>query len=68
MLKLEDIKIDAQVRGIQGDEIVRIVQVALIGEDAITVYYKDSQGAVSEQMLFRSDEVRLELALAGRPW
>jgi hypothetical protein len=68
MLKLEDIKIDAQVRGIQGDEIVRIVQVALIGEDALTVYYKDSQGAVSEQMLFRSDEARLELALAGRPW
>jgi len=68
MLKLEDIQIDAQIRGIQGDEIVHIVQVTPIGESAITVYYKDSQGAVSEQMLFRSDEARLELALAGRPW
>jgi len=68
MLKLEDIKIDAQVRGIQADEIVRIVQVAPVGEAAVTVYYKDSQGAVSEQMLFRSDEARLELAVAGRPW
>jgi superfamily II DNA or RNA helicase len=68
MLKLKDIKIDAQIRGIQGDEVVRIIQVALIGESAITVYYKDSQGVVSEQMLFRSDEARLELALAGRHW
>jgi hypothetical protein len=32
MVKLEDIKIDAQVRGMQGDEVVRIIQVALIGE------------------------------------
>ena len=68
MLKLEDIKIDAQILGIQGNELVRIIQVALIGESAITVYYKDNQGVVSEQMLFRSDEARLELALAGRHW
>lgn len=68
MLKLEDIKKDAQVRGIQAEEIVRIVQVEPIGDAAITVYYKDSQGNLGEQMLFRSDEVRLELATIGRPW
>ena len=68
MLKLEDIQIDAQIRGMQGEEIVRIVQVVPIGESAVTVYYKDSQGGVSEQMLFRSDEARLELAIVGRPW
>ncbi len=68
MLKLEDIKKDALVRGIQTEEIVRIVQVEPVGEAALTVYYKDSQGKLGEQMLFRSDEVRLELAQAGRPW
>jgi hypothetical protein len=68
MLKLEDIKKDAQVRGIQADEIVRIVTVEPVGDNAITVYFKDSQGRLGEQMLFRSDEVRLELAQAGRPW
>lgn len=68
MLKLEDIKKDAQIRGIQADEIVRVVQVEPVGENALTVYYKDSQGRLSEQMLFRSDEPRLELAQAGRPW
>ena len=68
MIKLEDIKKDAQVRGIQGEDVVRVVQVEPVGEQALTVYYKDSQGRLSEQMLFRQDEARLELAQVGRPW
>lgn len=68
MIKLEDIKKDAQIRGIQGEEIVRIVQTEPVGEHALTIYYKDSQGRLNEQMLFRSDEARLEMAEAGRPW
>ena len=68
MLKLEDVKKDAQVRGIQSEEIVRIVQVEPVGDAAITVYYKDSEGKLGEQMLFRSDEARLVLATAGRNW
>lgn len=68
MLKLEDIKKDAQICGIQSNEIVRVVQVEAVGDSALTVYYKDSQGKLGEQMLFRSDESRLELATVGRPW
>ena len=68
MLKLQEIKKDAQIRGIQTDEIVRIVQVEPVGDAALTVYYKDSQGKLNEQMLFRSDESRLSLATAGRAW
>ena len=68
MLKLEDITKDAQIRGVQANEIVRVVQVEPVGDNALTVYYKDSQGRLSEQMLFRSDEARLDLAEAGRPW
>ena len=68
MIKLEDIKKDAQILGIQGNDIVRIVQVETVGDSAITVYYKDNQGRLGEQMLFRSDETRLELAQAGCHW
>lgn len=68
MVKLEDIKKDSQIRGIQSNEVVRVVQVEPVGGDAVTVYYKDSQGRLAEQMLFRQDESRLELAQAGRPW
>lgn len=68
MLRLEEIQKDAHIRGIQSDEIVRIVQVEPIGNDVLTIYYKDSQGKLGEQMLFRDDELRLSLAQAGRPW
>lgn len=68
MIKLEDIKKDAQILGLQANEIVRVVQVEPAGDNALTVYYKDSQGGINEQLLFRSDEARLELAQAGRPW
>ena len=39
MLKIEDIKVDAQIRGIKSDEIVRIVQLERVGDAAVTVYY-----------------------------
>ncbi|WP_200344895.1 SNF2-related protein [Halochromatium glycolicum] len=68
MLKLEALKKDAQVRGILPDDIVRIAQVEPVGEHAVTVIYKDSQGNLGGQMLIRTDEARLERAQAGRPW
>ena len=68
MLKLEDIRKDAQIRGIEPNEIVWVVTVDPVGHDAITVYYKNNQGRLSEQMLFRSDAALLEFAEVGRAW
>jgi superfamily II DNA or RNA helicase len=68
MVKLEDIAKDSHIHGIENEEVVRIVSVEPIGNDALTVYYKNSKGRTNEQMLFRSDEGRLEMAKAGRPW
>ena len=68
MLKLEDIKKNAQIKGVKSDEIVRIVTVEPVGDNAITIYYKDNAGVLGEQMLFRADESRLALATAGKPW
>ena len=68
MLKLEDINKDSQIRGLEGDKIVRIVSVEPVGVDASNVFYVDPDGKPGTQMLFRTDEARLELAEAGRPW
>ncbi|RXE56040.1 RNA helicase [Methanoculleus taiwanensis] len=68
MLRLEDIKKDATVNGIEPGQIVRIVSTDPVGENALTVYYKTADGQVKEQMLFRSKEPSLSLAKAGRPW
>ena len=68
MLKLEDIKKDAQILGLESDKIVRIVSAEPVGDDATNVFYVDPEGKPGSQMLFRSDEIRLELAKSGRAW
>ncbi|MFV2045442.1 MAG: SNF2-related protein, partial [Anaerolineales bacterium] len=68
MLKLEDLKKDAQIRGMEGDKIVRIVSAEPVGVDAANVFYVDPDGKPGSQMLFRTDEARLEQAQVGRPW
>ncbi|MDC9729796.1 MAG: helicase-related protein [Methyloprofundus sp.] len=68
MLKLEDIKKDAQIRGLEGDKIVKIVHSEFVGTDSISVFYVDQEGVPGTQSLFRSDESRLELAKSGRAW
>jgi len=68
MLKLEDIKKDAAVNGIEAGQTARVVGVEPVGLSALTIYYKTSDGRVGERMLFRTDEMNLSLAEAGRPW
>ncbi len=68
MLKLEQIQKNAAVFGIEPYQVVRIVTTEPVGENALTVYYKTSDGKLLERMLFRTDEANLSIAEAGRPW
>ena len=68
MLKLEEIKKNAAITGIEPGHVVRIVTTEPVGTDALTVYYKTGDGRLLERMLFRSNEHELFLAEAGRPW
>jgi len=72
MLKLEEIKKNAAISGIEPGQVVRVVTTEPVGLDdnysALTLYYKTSDGKLHERMLFRTDEAKLSLAGAGRPW
>lgn len=68
MLKLEEIKKNAAISGLEPGQVVRIVTTEPVSDNALTVYYKKSDGQLCERMLFRPDEARLSLAEAGRPW
>ena len=68
MVRLEDITKDAQIRGLHGDEVVKVVSVDKVGDLAISAVNQKSAGGSGDQMLFRSDEYRLELAQAGKVW
>jgi superfamily II DNA or RNA helicase len=68
MLKLEEIAKDAQITGLVPDEVVKVVNVEEIGPNARLVAYRNAQGKLDEQTIFRHDEHRLSLAVAGKAW
>lgn len=68
MIRLEDIKADAQIQGLEPNEVVRIIACEPIGPNALTVYYKKQDGKLLDRLIYRSDEISLSLAEEGRPW
>lgn len=67
-IKLEDLKPQATISGILPDSLVTVVTVTWFGSDAVELAYKDPAGKIHSELLYRSDESRLEIAQSGRPW
>ena len=67
-MKLEDIQVNASVKGVLSDELVNVVSVKWFGSDALELTYKTQDGKVANELLYRHDESRLEVAKAGSPW
>jgi SNF2 family DNA or RNA helicase len=68
MAALEDLKPNAAVRGVLPNGMVTVVNVQWYGSEAIELTYKDAAGKVANELLYRHDEPRLEIAELGRPW
>ena len=67
-LKLEALQPDCAIRGIRPAQTAAVVGVKWRGSDALTLLYRSASGGVSEEVLYRDDEARLELVFQGRPW
>jgi len=68
MAALEDITRGAAVKGILPNSLATISDVRWIGTVAIEVTYKDSNGRLGNELLYRDREPTLEIVEAGRPW
>src|ERR1700680_4418106 len=68
MSKLEDLKPNASVRGILPNGLITVVSVQWHGSAALELTYKTAEGKVANELLYRDDEPRIEVAAAGRPW
>jgi len=68
MTKLEDLQPNAALRGVLPDCLVTVVSVQWFGTEAVELTYKTPQGKVANQLLYRHDEVELEVVEHGRPW
>jgi SNF2 family DNA or RNA helicase len=67
-MKLEDLQPNAAVRGLLLDALVTVVSVQWFGSEALELTYKTAAGKVANELLYRHDELRLEIAEQGRPW
>jgi superfamily II DNA or RNA helicase len=68
MSKLENLKPSASVKGILPDCLVSVVSVQWFGSEALELTYKGPTGKVANELLYRHDENRIEVAEQGRPW
>jgi len=68
MLKLEEILPNAVIKGVVPDSHVTVVSVQWHGSEALELTYKTPTGRVANELLYRHDEPRLEVAEKGRPW
>jgi len=67
--RLEDLSKGTVVRGVLSDRVVRVVDVAWHGSNAVTLTYIDEpSGKVDQELLYRDDEPRLSVEEAGRAW
>lgn len=69
MARLEEITCGASLSGITNSNLaVQVVAVKWHGSNALTVTYRNADGGVEEQILFREDETRLKIVDTNLPW
>ena len=69
MARLEGLTKGALVRGVLGDRVVKVVDIAWHGSSAVTLTFTDElTGKADQELLYREDEARLVVQKAGRAW
>lgn len=67
-MKLEDLKQDANIEGIEPSCIVKIIAAIPIPPDSLNIIYRRPDGSLHERLLTRADEPSIQLAGNTRPW
>jgi len=68
MSRLEDLQPACSVSGLLPDCNVTVENVKWFGSDALEVIYRDSNGRLGNQVLYRHQENQLDIVAAGRAW
>ena len=68
MAKLEELTIGSVVSGLVKNESVQIVAVKWYGSSVLEITYKNKQGALSDQLLYRDDEEKLAVEDGNLSW
>ncbi len=68
MTRLEDLQLEVQLSGLVPEQVVTVKALTWHGSDTVPVTFQPADGQVGTQLLYRADEVRLELATASHGW
>lgn len=67
-MRLEDLTVGSSVKGLVNNESVQVVAVKWYGSSVLELTFKNSQGMLASQLLYREDEARLEILDSSLPW
>ena len=67
-MRLEDLTVGSSVKGLVSNESVQVVAVKWYGSAVLELTFKNSQGMLASQLLYREDEARLEVLENSLPW
>lgn len=68
MSKLEELTVGSIVKGLVNNESVQVVAVKWYGNAVLEITYKNSQGLLANQLVYREDEERMTVEEANLPW
>jgi superfamily II DNA or RNA helicase len=68
MARLEELNRGASVKGVLPDCLVTVVDIKWHGSSVVELTYKDPNGRLGSELLYRDREPTLEIASTGRPW
>ena len=68
MTCLEELTTGTRLSGLSGSGIVTVESVQWIGHHALRVIFRTADSQLGEHLLYRDDEVQLELVESGPPW
>lgn len=68
MSRLEEVTVGCQINGVIANEPVTVVAVQWYGNAVIEVTFKNGKGQLANQLLYRDDEIRIEIIDRHLPW
>ncbi len=67
MTRLEDIRVNCQIRGLIANATVTVKHAQMFGDQAAEVTYADSEGRTASQLVYRDQEANLDIVTQSRP-
>ncbi len=68
MARLEEITVGTVLRGILPGQFITVENVKWFGPDVVELTYKDSNGSLGSELIYRDRENELTILEKGRPW